>query len=70
MHGSNTLSYHGSIGKVYGVWLKNLLLLIITLGIYRAWAKARMRKHLWSHVTIEGDPLHYTGKRLLRMDPA
>lgn len=39
----------------------NLLLSIITLGFYRFWAKTNVRKHIWSSVHINGEPLEYTG---------
>lgn len=57
----NLLVYKGSVGTTYKVWLKNLFFMIITLGIYRAWAKTRMRKYLWAHTVIDGDRLNYTG---------
>jgi uncharacterized membrane protein YjgN (DUF898 family) len=41
--------------------LVNLLLSIITLGFYRFWAKTNVRKHIWSSVHINGEPLEYTG---------
>jgi uncharacterized membrane protein YjgN (DUF898 family) len=41
--------------------LVNLLLNIITLGFYRFWAKTNVRKHIWSSVHINGEPLEYTG---------
>ncbi len=39
----------------------NFLLSIITLGFYRFWAKTNVRKHIWSSVHINGEPLEYTG---------
>lgn len=40
----------------------NFLLGLVTLTIYRFWAKTNVRKHIWSCVHINGDPLEYTGK--------
>ena len=57
----STLSYTGTIGSVYLVWIKNFILNIITFFIYRAWAKARMRRYLWSNTKINGHALTYTG---------
>ena len=57
----STLSYTGSIGSIYIVWIKNLILNIITLFIYRAWAKTRMRRYLWSNIKINDHTLTYTG---------
>ena len=44
-------------------WLsvKNFLLSMLTLGIYRFWAKTNVRRHIWSCVHINGEPLEYTG---------
>ena len=39
----------------------NFLLSVITLGFYRFWAKTNVRKHIWSSVHINGEPLEYTG---------
>jgi uncharacterized membrane protein YjgN (DUF898 family) len=39
----------------------NFLLGLVTLGFYRFWAKTNVRKHIWSSVHINGEPLEYTG---------
>jgi uncharacterized membrane protein YjgN (DUF898 family) len=39
----------------------NLFLNIITLTIYRFWAKTNIRRHIWSCIHINGEPLEYTG---------
>ena len=39
----------------------NFLLNLITLTIYRFWAKTNVRRHIWSCVHINGQPLEYTG---------
>lgn len=44
--------------------LANSLLTLVTLGIYRFWAKTRIRKYIWSSVDIGGDRLEYTGTGL------
>jgi uncharacterized membrane protein YjgN (DUF898 family) len=38
------------------------VLTVITLGIYRFWAKTRVRHFLWENTTFGGDPLEYRGK--------
>ncbi len=42
--------------------LVNALLGILTLTIYRFWARTNTRRHIWSCVHINGQPLEYTGK--------
>ena len=39
----------------------NVLLIIVTLGIYRFWATARQRRYLWSRTEVIGDRLEWTG---------
>lgn len=58
----------GSAFRFNGHWREfapiaftNLLLIIVTLGIYRFWAKARERRYLWSRTDFIGDPLEWTG---------
>ena len=54
--------YDGRISELYGVFLLNLLLTIITFGVFRFWAITRLRRYLWSHMRFEGTRLTYTGK--------
>ena len=41
--------------------LSNLALTIVTLGVYRFWAKARERRFLWSRTCFIDDRLEWTG---------
>ena len=41
--------------------LVNALLTILTLGVYRFWAKTRVRRYLWSRTSLLGDAFEYTG---------
>jgi uncharacterized membrane protein YjgN (DUF898 family) len=41
--------------------LVNALLFVLTLTIYRFWAKTNVRRHIWNCVRINGEPLEYTG---------
>ena len=40
----------------------NFFLNLITLTLYRFWAKTNVRRHIWSCVYINGQPLEYTGR--------
>jgi uncharacterized membrane protein YjgN (DUF898 family) len=40
---------------------RGALLELITLGFYRFWLATDMRRHLWSHTTVDGDAPEYTG---------
>ena len=41
--------------------LTNLLLIIVTLGMYRFWATTRTRHYLWSRTRFIDEPLEWTG---------
>ena len=41
--------------------VQNLGLNLVTLWFYRFWAKTRWRRHIWSNVSLLGDPIEYTG---------
>lgn len=59
--------FHGDGATLFGIHLKNLLLTIVTLGIYSFWAKANVRQYLYSHTSLGGDrfTFHGTGRELL-----
>lgn len=51
----------GKLGDILGLALKNAILTIVTLTLYRFWARTAMRRRIWSRVWIMGDALEYTG---------
>jgi len=56
------LIYDGRVGELFVLWLKVLLLGIVTLGIYsRFWGRTRIRKYFWSHVSLLGERFEYDG---------
>jgi hypothetical protein len=57
-------AYFGKKGELFGLSVKTSLLTIVTLGIYRFWAKTRIRKYVWSSITVGDDTLEYTGTGL------
>lgn len=58
------LQHDGRFGEIFVLFLVNLLLTLITLGIYRFWGKTRIRKYVWSHTSLRGERLEYTGTGL------
>jgi uncharacterized membrane protein YjgN (DUF898 family) len=55
------LEHDGRFGEIFVLFLINLLLTVVTLGIYRFWGKTRIRKYVWSHASLHGERLEYTG---------
>jgi len=67
MEETRRLSFHGSGGTLFGIYLLNSLLTIFTLGIYSFWGKTKVRSYLWSQTELEQDSFvyHGTGKELM-----
>jgi uncharacterized membrane protein YjgN (DUF898 family) len=57
----NPIVYDGALGTLYGIWILNLLLSILTLGIYSFWGRTRQRRYAVSSYAVAGDRLEYTG---------
>lgn len=53
--------FTGTWQEFLPIALTNLLLTIVTLGIYRFWAKARERQYFWSRTRLWDDQLEWTG---------
>ena len=56
--------YTGRAIPLFLIALTTGLLTVLTLGIYRFWAKARIRRYVWSSTAPGGDPFEYTGTGL------
>ncbi len=55
------LGFHGLSGEIFAIFIVNVLLFILTVGFYRFWGKTRMRRYLWSHFSVGGEGLEYSG---------
>lgn len=56
-----TPAYSGRALQILRIVLGNLALTFLTLGIYRFWAKTRVRRYFISRISFLGDPLEYAG---------
>lgn len=59
--------YTGNGNQLFPLALKTALLTLVTLGIYRFWARTRIRKFFWSAVAPGGQPFEYDGKGLEKL---
>ncbi|WP_193222275.1 YjgN family protein [Alkalilimnicola sp. S0819] len=59
--GGQRVQHHGSGGELFVIYLINMLLKAITLGIYHFWAKVRVRRYLWSQTSFDGERFEYDG---------
>jgi uncharacterized membrane protein YjgN (DUF898 family) len=56
--------YAAPEGGVFGLAIRTGFLSLITLGIYRFWAKTRLRKYFWANTRLGQDGFEYTGTGL------
>jgi uncharacterized membrane protein YjgN (DUF898 family) len=57
----HSLRYDGRVGTLYRIWLLNIVLNIVTLGIYSFWGRTRVRRYAAASFALDGDRLEYTG---------
>jgi uncharacterized membrane protein YjgN (DUF898 family) len=58
------LQFTGSGTEYFKIWIVNLLLSILTLGIYSAWAKVRRLQYFHRNTVLAGSSFDYHGKPL------
>jgi uncharacterized membrane protein YjgN (DUF898 family) len=54
--------FQGKASEYFGIWIVNLLLSLLTLGIYSAWAKIRRKKYFYNNTLIENVGFDYHAK--------
>lgn len=54
-------SFSGTGSEYFRIWIVNLLLSIVTLGIYSAWAKVRRLKYFYGNTTVADSSFEYHG---------
>jgi uncharacterized membrane protein YjgN (DUF898 family) len=54
--------FEGKASEYFGIWIVNLLLSILTLGIYSAWAKVRRKKYFYNNTLIDNVGFDYHAK--------
>ncbi len=53
--------FTGTIDGMLPIIFKNLIFNVITLSLYRFWARTNIRKYIWENTKFMGDPFEYTG---------
>ena len=51
--------FHGRGGEYFGIWIVNILLTIITLGIYTPWAKVRTKRYFYGKTILNNANFAY-----------
>lgn len=51
--------FRGTTREYFGIWIVNVLLTIVTLGIYSAWAKVRRQRYFYGNTYLAGSSFEY-----------
>lgn len=60
---AHRVRFTGSGGEYFRVWIVNVLLSIVTLGLYTPWARRRTAQYFYSHTLVAGSPLEFTAQQ-------
>ena len=63
---THEVEFTGNASDYFGIWIVNVLLSIVTFGIYSAWAKVRDKKYFYGNTIIDDHSFDYhaTGKQI------
>jgi uncharacterized membrane protein YjgN (DUF898 family) len=62
------IEFTGSGSEYFRIWIVNLLLMLVTFGIYYPWAKVRRLRYFHANTLVGGEPLgfHADPKKMLK----
>lgn len=52
-------AFHGSASEYFRIWIVNLCLTVVTLGLYAPWAKVRTRRYFAANLRVGGSAFDY-----------
>lgn len=66
--GTFRAAFHGDGADLFRIHVVNMLLTFVTFGVYKFWARVKVRRYLYSHTEFEGDrfAFHGTGTEAFR----
>jgi uncharacterized membrane protein YjgN (DUF898 family) len=56
--------FRGDEREYFRIWIVNLALTIVTLGIWSAWAKVRTERYFYANTRVAGTPFEYLARPL------
>lgn len=59
-----TFRFSGDGGEFFKIWIVNLLLTVVTLGIYSAWATVRTSQYFYGHTKLDETGFQYLANPL------
>jgi uncharacterized membrane protein YjgN (DUF898 family) len=58
------MAFTGEAGEYFRIWIVNVMLSVVTLGIYSPWARVRTRQYFYGHTWLGGHNFEYTAQPL------
>jgi uncharacterized membrane protein YjgN (DUF898 family) len=55
------IEFTGSGSEYFRIWIVNLLLTLVTVGLYFPWAKVRRLRYFYGNTLVDGEPLGFHG---------
>ena len=55
----HTVEFRGRGGEYFRIWIVNIALSVLTLGIYTAWAKVRTQRYFYGNTYLAGESFVY-----------
>lgn len=55
------LNFSGSAGPIFGIFVRNVFLTLVTFGVYYFWGKTRVRAYLFGQTSFADDRFAYHG---------
>ena len=59
---THAFQFHGNAKEYFKIWIVNICLTIVTLGIYSAWAKVRNTQYFYGNAQVDNSPFQYLAK--------
>ncbi len=59
--GKYQFGFSGTGGELFRIFIVNLILTVLTLGVYRFWAKTKLRHYLYENTSFANDRFAYHG---------
>jgi len=58
---SSRFVFTGTSSEYFGIWIVNILLIIVTIGFYAPWAKVRRLRYFYGNSWLEQENFDFTG---------
>src|SRR5690606_19365232 len=57
--GRAQFTFTGTTTEYFRIWIVNVALSVLTLGVYSAWAKVRTKQYFYGHASLHGSSFEY-----------